>query len=101
MGRGRISVLQGYLAHKKPPPPYTAVYGRLEIVKRLHEAGADICAVTDGGLTAMDWGKVLPKAFDASGVDLFGHDSPGIDKNCTRNHLSKPHVNFLVHMVFV
>ena len=35
-----------------------AVYGRLEIVKRLHEAGADICAVTDGGLTAMDWGKV-------------------------------------------
>ena len=23
---------------------------------------ANICAVTDGGLTAMDWGKVLPKA---------------------------------------
>jgi len=22
---------------------------------------ANICAVTDGGLTAMDWGKVLPK----------------------------------------
>jgi ankyrin repeat protein len=39
------------------PHHLAAAYGYLDIVKSLQEAGADLCATTNGGLTAMDWAK--------------------------------------------
>ncbi|EKX43299.1 hypothetical protein GUITHDRAFT_140611 [Guillardia theta CCMP2712] len=43
--------------HFWTPLHLAAAYGHLEVVEILHEAGADICATTEGKLTALDWAK--------------------------------------------
>ena len=70
---GVIDVLILNARHRWVPLHLAAAYGHLEIVEQLQEAGADLCATTNGGLTAMDWAKAYGYVETAEVSPCFFH----------------------------
>ena len=72
---GVLHVLMLNALNRWIPLHLAAAYGHLEIVEQLQEAGADLCATTNGGLTAMDWAKAYGYVETAEVSPCFFHPS--------------------------